>query len=116
MEKTKTTFVISFSDLVKNLADSTLELLRSGLDYYNPQEFCLDLESFSEQMKSLTEGEECFEELQKLFREGYSAMLLEASEIESLEKLDKNGEDYQLLITDLDNKALGLLDKEDISW
>lgn len=116
MLKTKTTFTVSSKDLIKNFTVSTLDLLQGNLELYvSPADFCLDLESFSEQLKSLL-GRECFAELQKLFREGYSTMLLDPADIDTLEELDKNNQDYQLLVTDSADNLIGFLQKEDITW
>ena len=116
MLTTKTTFTISSKELIKNFTVSTLDLLQGNVELYDsPADFCLDLESFSKQLKSLL-GRECFAELQKLFREGYSTMLLNSSDIDTLEELDKNNQDYQLLVTDSADNLIGFLQKEDITW
>jgi peptide subunit release factor 1 (eRF1) len=43
-------------------------------------------------------------------------MLLNSSDIDTLEELDKNNQDYQLLVTDSADNLIGFLQKEDITW
>ena len=114
---TKKTFSVTTNELIKNFIASTMDLLQCNLEiYYKLNEFSLDLESFSVQLKRLTQEQDCFSELCALFREGYSAMLISSPDLEVLEKLEKDNEDYQLLVMDSNERCLGVLQKDDISW
>lgn len=114
---TANTFFVSTDELIKNFIASSMDMLNSNIEMYlSPKDFSLDLESFSVQLNNLLKNDNTFKEFQTLFREGYSMMLLNPADLDTLELLDKNNEDYQLLINDSNDRCIGVLQKDDISW
>lgn len=109
------TLVVNVEDVVENYKDGMLEFLMSHQDDVSTREFADDLHTFSFTLKRMTSNHSELETIRAEARAGHTMMML-PEHFETLERWDRNDEDYRVAMFRENGAPVGVLNKTDLVW